>query len=910
MNNFINDDSTLDARVPNPRALVNYFLNDNRERRSYKIERNQSCPCGSGSKYKKCCLRNRPGKEKEEYLRELLELMKFEGLVHNEDEILSFAEQLLDEYPVDPEVLELYVALLEYYDYGEEIIQFVARLAKIRKDEYEDEFFLDILTDIFMEDLFEDFVEIYELKSDILASSSDIKLFYGVSLFETGNVFEASEILESLIDNPGFEEKYSYGVLFEYLFETGNVDQALKFYYDNFRKIAAEKDNNDNMSLLLSFFDGNLDFNKIDSKSDEDDLLKFIIKSLISPLEFYNKFNDMAEVPVKWYLLWDKYDKAVEMAEAIVEQAEETGEENELSLEFYYYYAFSLYNNGEETAAIELLAEKSSDYLVEDLPDIGQVSLKDNPIFKVYSILIYNYIQSDQQEKAVKLMTEFDSEWLLQLLAEYKVEYIIDWNENIDFTSLIEVLLDNIELFPGLSDKDIYSFYYWSMSENIKYFIIYAKSQGDDIFEIKENLSVDNNYDYNGLAFKYYKFLKNNFDKFSFKEFKQKEFLFLEELINQKQQDLFDSRIILDCICWRDKSAREIVNYIDEISEELLYNEEDYYRLFANIKAEYEDNENNYDELTKPQEIFNDETFNIDKITKIGIFLLRYFNKILRENIKQSYDNYEINDFIDKFNDQISDPAAEILFKINSDNDKQFMEGLRNASDYKEELTPILLGILEDTANKIKVYEEHPDSFNFEKFSEITSYAMLLLAEFKEKLAFPLILDIFSVSEERVIYYLLGDILTDDGAAILSSVYDGDLPKLKETIENPELYEFSRVAVFNSLIALVANNKLSIDKLPPYFKYLFDGGLEKEKSFLWDQLVINTARFGFDDLKDEVNNSLENYTEGVVRNYDNYEEIVEEFGDYKAEMENFEGDFYYYQDIESAADLLEKWVNR
>ena len=35
----------------------------------------------------------------------------------------------------------------------------------------------------------------------------------------------------------------------------------------------------------------NDDFNKIENKSDEEDLLKYIIKSLISPLEFYNKFK-------------------------------------------------------------------------------------------------------------------------------------------------------------------------------------------------------------------------------------------------------------------------------------------------------------------------------------------------------------------------------------------------------------------------------------------------------------------------------------------------------------------------------------------------------------------------------------------------------------------------------------------
>ena len=919
MDNFINDDFTLgsnnlngdpimESGIPNPRTLVNYYLNDNRVVRSYKIERNQNCPCGSGRKYKKCCLRKRPEKDKKEYLEELRELMKFEGLTDNEYEILDLMEQMLDDYPVDPEVIELSIGILDYYDFHEEVLKHIARVAKIRIDEFEDEYYLALLNDIFMEGYFKDILDFYELKRDLFAKNPDLKLFYGVSLFETDNISEASDVLESLMDDPGFEEKYSYGVLFEYLFETGNVDQALQFYYDNFRKIAAEKDNNDNMSRLLKFFDKNLDFNKIESKSDEDDLLKYIIKSLISPLEFYNKFNDMDEVPVKWYLSWDKYDKALATAEAIVEQARKSGQESELSLEFYYYYAIALDYSGEEAAAIELLTEKSRDYLAEDLPEINQVYLGDNLIFKIISILIYNFAQSGQQEKAVELMTKIDRDWLLPVLAEYLPEYVGYWNGDPEINNLIETLLDNLEIFESLSEHDIYSFYYWSMSIYLKYFVIYINSYGNEKFSIENNLPADNNYDYDGLAFKYYEFLKNNYDRLSFEEFYQEDRHFFQDIIKSKPEDIFDSRVILDCICWLEKPANEILNYLEDISEELLLDEKESYKILANRIAEYKYFENDIDDLPKPNNVFKNESLTTAGIARIGILLTRTISRVLRDQLYQTFDDYKLNEFIERFNDKISDPAAEVLFKINFSDDEDIIEGLNDASKYQEELTPVLLGILKDTANKVKEYEENPESVKFDDFSKISGEAMLLLAEFKEEQAFPLVLDIFSATDEKVIYYLLGDILTDDGSAIISSVYNGDITKVKEIIENPEIYEFSRVAAFNSLIALIANNKLNIEQLHDYFKYLFDGGLEKERSFLWDQLAVNSARFGFGDLEDEVNNALKNLAEDIIRDYDSYQGLVNDFGDYEEDMADFTGEFRFYQDIQSAAEVVKKWI--
>jgi uncharacterized protein YchJ len=38
-------------------TVNNYFINEQKEEKKEKTGRNDPCPCGSGKKYKKCCLK-------------------------------------------------------------------------------------------------------------------------------------------------------------------------------------------------------------------------------------------------------------------------------------------------------------------------------------------------------------------------------------------------------------------------------------------------------------------------------------------------------------------------------------------------------------------------------------------------------------------------------------------------------------------------------------------------------------------------------------------------------------------------------------------------------------------------------------------------------------------------------------
>ena len=79
--------------------------------RSYSIGRNESCPCGSGKKFKKCCARNNPDKSVEEYFEAVKE-------AENEEEVLNLLKSAVKDYPLEHRfLLPLIVYTLQSNNY-------------------------------------------------------------------------------------------------------------------------------------------------------------------------------------------------------------------------------------------------------------------------------------------------------------------------------------------------------------------------------------------------------------------------------------------------------------------------------------------------------------------------------------------------------------------------------------------------------------------------------------------------------------------------------------------------------------------------------------------------------------------------------------------------------------------------
>jgi len=175
----------------------------------------------------------------------------------------------------------------------------------------------------------------------------------------------------------------------------------------------------------------------------------------------------------------------------------------------------------------------------------------------------------------------------------------------------------------------------------------------------------------------------------------------------------------------------------------------------------------------------------------------------------------------------------EIITRLKRlDNDRFPRQALRAAIDQSDEVTPELLGILENVL--LDPQKRRSDS-NMDLF-----FAMFLLAQFREQRACPLICQIVSLPDDngKIVSHLLGDIVTEGLPRILASVSGVNWAPLKAVLENPSVYEYTRSSTLKALTVLMYEGVVPRDELVAYFLSLFQGGLDRtEDPFIWASLI-------------------------------------------------------------------------
>ncbi len=156
-------------------------------------------------------------------------------------------------------------------------------------------------------------------------------------------------------------------------------------------------------------------------------------------------------------------------------------------------------------------------------------------------------------------------------------------------------------------------------------------------------------------------------------------------------------------------------------------------------------------------------------------------------------------------------------------------QALKEAVASREQVTPVLLQILEEAAHNIEeIYEQEDYMAHI--------YAMFLLAQFREKRAYPLIVDFFSAPGD-ISLEATGDVVTEYLSRILASVCCGDVSLIKQLAENEAADEYVRNAALESLVCLVATGQMAREDVLAYYKSLFESGLSKKPSHFWNGLV-------------------------------------------------------------------------
>lgn len=180
-------------------------------------------------------------------------------------------------------------------------------------------------------------------------------------------------------------------------------------------------------------------------------------------------------------------------------------------------------------------------------------------------------------------------------------------------------------------------------------------------------------------------------------------------------------------------------------------------------------------------------------------------------------------------------------------------QALQEAIANKEQITPGLLSVLEGAKQNAwdllrqKRYIAH-------------IYAMYLLAQFREKRAYPLIVDFFSIPGETTLD-LTGDVVTEDLNRILASVSGGDTTLIKSLIENDSANEYVRDAALDSLLVLVARGEKSREEIMGYYQSLFRGGLDREPALVWSGLVSSCCDLYAEEVMEDIRQA---YRDGLV----------------------------------------------
>ena len=157
------------------------------------------------------------------------------------------------------------------------------------------------------------------------------------------------------------------------------------------------------------------------------------------------------------------------------------------------------------------------------------------------------------------------------------------------------------------------------------------------------------------------------------------------------------------------------------------------------------------------------------------------------------------------------------------------LDALLDVIDNRSRIIPELLKILKQAKEKARDLIE-------QKIYLAHIYAMFLLAQFREKRAYPLIVDFFSLPGE-IPLLLTGGVSPGYLARILASVSCGDENLMKDLIENENINDSVRIAALRGLAALVACGAKSRQEIMNYYQTLFRGKLTREMSPVWNGLV-------------------------------------------------------------------------
>jgi hypothetical protein len=205
----------------------------------------------------------------------------------------------------------------------------------------------------------------------------------------------------------------------------------------------------------------------------------------------------------------------------------------------------------------------------------------------------------------------------------------------------------------------------------------------------------------------------------------------------------------------------------------------------------------------------------------------------------------------------------EILEELEQHTGEFPMTAMQAAVEQREAITPELLRVLEPVA-------ADPASWSKRTHSMLPLFALFLLAQFREKSAYPLLVKILSAPGE-IPFDLFGDSVTENMSQILASVYDGDVAPLQRLVENESVNEYVRSAAVGAFLVMEQAGILPREAVVDYYGALFHGKLERTPHFVWGSLSGAVADLPAPELLPDVRQAYDEFL--VDPTYATFKEI-------------------------------------
>ena len=222
-------------------------------------------------------------------------------------------------------------------------------------------------------------------------------------------------------------------------------------------------------------------------------------------------------------------------------------------------------------------------------------------------------------------------------------------------------------------------------------------------------------------------------------------------------------------------------------------------------------------------------------------------------------------------------------------------EAIKQAIQQKEKITPKLLEMLEYTKNNLDEICNEKDEF----FGYI--YAIFLLAEFKEKKAFPYLIDLLNRDEE-VVEYIIGDDYTEYVPRLLASTYNGDDKALFNIIENTQVNEFVRCSTLQTFAILYLYGVKKREFIVDYFKKLLNEKAENDDSYLYEEIIEEVCNLKLVELTEDIDKIL--YIIENEEEREDFKKILKDNSKINRNIYPFKDNYEY---IENTIDIMEEW---